>query len=247
MVSISIVPDTTSKINLSLDRQRIDNRDIQFIINPHDEFTLNKAIHLKEINQAKVTIVCVGNSSVEPLIRRGLAIGADDAIRVDCEPLDSLLVAKEISQIYKEGKYDILLFGKESIDYNGGVVASMVAAILNLPFINNCIGLTFNHDQLKLIRDNEQGKEFLIVNYPIVIAGQKGLVADSELRIPNIRGIIQSRNKLLKVKSSQFKSDHKIKIIKFEFPPSRKKIKLIDPNNLKELLILLKEQEKISF
>lgn len=246
LVSISSVPDTTSKINISSDSRCLDKSGIQFIINPYDEFSLAKAIYLQKKNQAKVTVVCVGSASIEAVIRRTLAIGADNAIRVDCDPIDSLSVAREIAQIAKEGNYNLLFFGKESIDYNGGIVPSMVASILDLPFINCCIGLELDGNQLNLVREIEGGKEFLSVNLPTVISGQRGLVEEFELKIPNMRGIMQARSKSLQVKPPQFK-DNRIKINRFEKPSSRNKVKIIDSNNLVELIRLLKEISKTSF
>jgi len=242
LVAISSVPDTTAKINFTSDSNALDKNGVQFVINPYDEFCLTKAIHLQEKSGAKVTLVTIGDVSIEPVIRKALAIGADSAIRINTEPTDSFLVAQEIAQVAKNGNFDLLFFGKESIDYNGGIVPSMVAGILNLPFVNACIGLEIENNSAKVTREIDGGKEVISSNLPLVIAGQKGLVEESELKIPNMRGIMQARTKTLQVTEPTF-NNNSVKVKSFEKPIPRSEVKLVsDPA---ELVRLLKEEAKV--
>lgn len=244
LVALSSVPDTTSKINFTSDLKSLDKNGIQFVINPYDEFCLTKAVQLQENQGAKVTLVSVGDTNIEPVMRKALAIGANDAIRVNIEPIDSLNVAQEIAKIAKENTYDVLLFGKESIDYNGGIVPSLVASILEIPFVNAVIGLEINGNQAKITREIDGGKEVVSVNLPVVLAGQKGIVEESELRIPNMRGIMQARTKQIQVVEPSF-SKVNVAVNSFEKPIPRSEVKLIDKDNLQELIRLLKEEAKV--
>lgn len=238
LIAISSVPETTSKINFSLESGTLNNCGVQFVINPYDEFCLTKAIQLKEKHQLQITIVSVGTNIIDPVIRKALALGADEAIRIDIHPKNSSLVAKEIAEIAKEKKYDLFFFGKESIDYNGEIVHSMVSGILNFPIVNNCVGVEIENQKVNLIRENDNDKEFLSVNFPVIIVGKKGLVEEKDLKIPNMRGIIKARNKSLKIKMSQF-TDNRIQILNFENPASRN-LKIIDDKNISELIDLIK-------
>ena len=173
LVCISSVPDTTSKINFTPDNCKFDPTGVQFIINPNDEFCLTKAILLKEKLGATITLINVGTAETEPILRKAYAIGADDIIRIDATPTDALMVATEIAKVAKEGAYDLIICGKESLDYNGGMVGGYLAALLDLPFINKCIGLEIEGNSVTAAREVEGGKELLSASLPLVIAGQK--------------------------------------------------------------------------
>ena len=243
-VCISSVPDTTSKIEFSESNTKLDKNNIQFVINPYDEFGLTKAMMLKESVGAKITIITVGLEDVEPIIRKALAIGADEAIRINLDPIESQAVAYEIAKYLKEESFDLIIAGKESIDYNGSIVPGMIAELLNLPFVNACVGLEISEGKVKVIREIDGGKEVLATSLPLIIGGQKGLVYESELRIPNMRGIMTARTKPLKVIEP---TDVNEKIIShgFEKPLEKKSCKLIDSNNVKELVNLLKDEAKV--
>ena len=161
------------KINFTADKSAFDKNGIQWVINPLDEFALTKAIKLQESQGATVTVINVGDAGTEPVIRKALAIGANDAVRVNIEAKDSYSTAKEIAKIAQEGGYDLVIAGKESIDYNGGAVPGMVAQILNQPFVNACVGLEVNGGEATAVREIEGGKETISVKLPAVIAGQK--------------------------------------------------------------------------
>lgn len=244
LVCISSVPDTTSKINFTADKTAFDKNGIQWVINPLDEFALTKAIKLQESNGATVSVVNVGTSETEPVIRKALAIGANDAFRINADPKDSYSVAKEIAEIAKTGNYDLILCGKESIDYNGGAVPGMLAQLLNFPFINASVGLEINGSEAKIQREIEGGKETVSVQLPAVIAGQKGLVDEKDLIIPNMRGIMSARTKPLQV-SEPISNEIKVESISFDSVPPRAAVKLVNQDNLDELVRLLHEEAKV--
>ncbi|SFH91961.1 electron transfer flavoprotein subunit beta/FixA family protein [Halpernia frigidisoli] len=244
LVCISSVPDTTSKINFTADKSAFDKTGIQWVINPLDEFALSKAVKLQESQGAAVTVVNVGDAISEPVIRKALAIGANDAIRVNTEAKDSFSVAKEIAAVAQNGGYDLILCGKESLDYNGGAVPAMVAQLLNQPFINACVGLEVNGEEISAIREIEGGKEKVSVKLPLVIAGQKGLVEEKDLIIPNMRGIMSARTKALNVVEPT-NSESKVDSVSFDSVPPRAAVKLVNADNLDELVRFLHEEAKV--
>ena len=243
LVCISSVPDTTSKINFTADKTAFDKNGIQWVINPLDEFALTKAIKL-QANGATVTVLNVGEASTEAVIRKALAIGANDAIRINTEPKDSFSVAKEIANVAKDGNYDLILCGKESIDYNGGSVPGMVAQLLNQPFVNACVGLEINGTEATAVREIEGGKETISVKLPAVIAGQKGMVDEKDLIIPNMRGIMSARTKPLQVVEPS-STEVRVEAVSYDSVPARAAVKMISPDNLDELVRLLHEEAKV--
>lgn len=244
LVCISSVPDTTSKINFTADKSAFDKSGIQWVINPLDEFVLTKAIQLQTSHGASVTVLNVGDSLAEPVLRKALAIGANDAIRVNIDPTDSFSVAKEIAEIVKANNYDLVLCGKESIDYNGGAVPGMVAQLLAQPFVNAAVGLHANGSEATAVREIEGGKETISVKLPAVIAGQKGLVDEKELIIPNMRGIMSARTKPLQVVEPA-SAEVRVQPVSFDSVPPRAAVKLVSPDNLDELVRLLHEEAKV--
>jgi len=244
LVCISSVPDTTSKINFTDNNTKFDVNGIQFVINPYDEFGLTKAMMIKESNGGTVTVITVGEAVVEPVMRKALAIGADDAVRVNMNPVDSFSTATEIANYIKQNNFDLIIAGRESIDYNGGAVPAMIAEILDLPFVNACIGLEIDGGKTKLVREIDGGKEMISSSLPMVIGGQKGLVLESELRIPNMRGIMQSRSKPLKVITSSSSGIH-YSSVSFAKPEEKGGCKLVDAGNVSELVDLLHNEAKV--
>ncbi|MFV8280156.1 electron transfer flavoprotein subunit beta/FixA family protein [Christiangramia marina] len=243
LVCISHVPDTTSKINFTEGDTKFDTNGVQFVINPNDEFGLTRAMWFKEKQGASVDVVNVGGAETEPTLRKALAIGADTAIRVNTAATDGYQVAKELAKVVKDGGYDLVIAGRESIDYNGGMVPGMLAGILDANFINNCISLEIDGDKAKALREIDGGKETLTASLPLVIGGQKGLVEESDLRIPNMRGIMQARKKPLNVVEPA-ETSVKTEVVKFEKPAPKGDVKLIDPDNLDELINLLHNEAK---
>ena len=196
LVCITHVPDTTSKIAFTDGDTKFDETGVQFIIGPYDDYALARSIELKEANGGSVTVLNVGEQNTEPTIRKALAIGADDAIRVNANPTDSMFVAQQIAEVAKQGQYDLILMGRESIDYNSGIVHGIVGGLLNIPSLAPVMQLDIDGNTAKIAREIEGGKEFIEVDLPIVAGCQEPI---AEWKIPNMRGIMTARTKPLHV------------------------------------------------
>ena len=244
LVCISHVPDTTSKINFTDDNVKFDANGVQFVINPNDEFGLTRAMWFKEKQGASVHVVNVGGPETEPTLRKTLAIGADAAIRVNTEATDSFAVAKQLAKVIEDGAYDLVIAGRESIDYNGGMVPGMIAGLLDANFINNCISLEVDGTNVKAVREIDGGKETVTTTLPLVIGGQKGLVEESDLRIPNMRGIMMARQKPLTV-LEPIEASAGTTSVQFEKPELKGAVTLVSPDNLDELVSLLHNEAKV--
>lgn len=242
LVCISNVPDTTSKINFTDGDTKFDTNGVQFVINPNDEFGLTRAMWFKEKQGATVHIATVGGANVEPTMRKALAIGADEAIRVNAEPTDGFFVAKQLAEIVKNGAYNLIIGGRESIDYNGGMVPGILASLLDMNFVNTCISLEVDGDKATAVREIDGGKETLSTTLPLVVGGQKGLVEESDLRIPNMRGIMQARQKKLNV-VEPIDTAKTTMDVKFDKPAPKGTVKLAD--NVNELVNLLHNEAKV--
>lgn len=244
LVCISHVPDTTSKINFTDGDTKFDTNGVQFVINPNDEFGLTRAMWFKEKQGASVDVVNVGGPETEPTLRKALAIGADTAIRVNTEAKDGFQVAKNLAQVVSNGGYDLVIAGRESIDYNGGMVPGMLAALLDANFVNNCISLEIDGNAVKAVREIDGGKESVNTTLPLVIGGQKGLVEESDLRIPNMRGIMTARSKPLSVVDAVDASAETASV-SFEKPAPKGQVKLVSADNVGELVELLHNDAKV--
>jgi electron transfer flavoprotein beta subunit len=244
LVCISHVPDTTSKINFTDNKTKFDSNGVQFVINPYDEFVLTRAMWFKEKQGASVTVVNVGNASTEPTLRKALAIGADNAIRVNAEAIDGASVAKELEAVVKNGGFDLILAGKESSDYNGQMVPGMLAGLTGYNFVNACVGLEVDGTNATAQREMDGGHESIATSLPLVVGGQKGIVEESDLRIPNMRGIMMARKKPLTVVDSVI-GDNATNTQSFEKPAPKGAVKLVDANNIDELINLLHSEAKV--
>jgi len=239
LVCISHVPDTTSKINFVDNNTKFDTTGVQFIIGPYDDYALARAIELKESMGATVTVINIGLVETEPTIRKALAIGADDAIRVNAHPSDSYFVAKQIAA-HANG-YDLVLMGRESIDYNTGVVHSMVGELLGLPSFSPVMKLDIEGTQVKMQREIEGGKETLESILPLVAGCQEPI---AEWKIPNMRGIMSARTKPLNVVEA-IPVDSVVQFKKYELPPPKGAVKMVSEDNVGELVSLLKNEAKV--
>ena len=244
LVCISHVLDTTSKINFTNGDSEFDTNGVQFVINPNDEFGLTRAIWFQEQQGATVTVVNVGGPETEPTLRKALAIGANEAIRINAKPTDGFFVAKQLAEVIKTGGYDLVIAGKESLDYNGGMVPGMVAGLLGYNFLNSCVSLTIDGTTATASREIDGGKETVATSLPLIIGGQKGLVEEKDLRIPNMRGIMTARTKVLTV-LEPVEATPETKAVKFEKPAPKSAVKLIAPDNLDELINLLHNEAKV--
>ena len=243
LVCISKTPDTTAKIAFTEGNTKFDENGVQWIINPYDEwYALVRAIELKEKDpNAIIHLVTVGSADAEPIIRKALALGGDEAIRIDSNSNDSFYIAKQIAAIAKEGGYELIFTGKETIDYNSSSIGSMLSALLDMPFVSLANKFDCDETTATVRREIEGGEETCEVNLPVVISCQKGM---AEQRIPNMRGIMAARTKPLKV-VSPVEAPVATSIKKFDTPAAKSGVKLVDPANMDELVRLLKEEAKV--
>lgn len=242
LVCVSKTPDTTSKIAFTNGNTKFDDVGVQWIINPYDEwYSLVRAIELKE-KDATTTIhlITVGDASAEPVIRKALALGGDEAIRVNAESNDSYYIAAQIAEIAKQGAYDIVFTGKETLDYNGSSIGGMVAELIDAPYISLATKFELNGTTATINREIEGGEEVNEVALPVVVSCQKGV---AEQRIPNMRGIMAARTKPLKVVEPTA-ADTLTSIVTYELPPAKAGVKLVDADNVEELVRLLHEEAK---
>ncbi len=242
LVCISQTPDTTAKIKFNAEQTQLDANGVQFIMNPYDEwYALVRAIELKEQLGGEVTVIHVGPVANEPTIRKALAIGADSAVRIDAEASSSLFTAKQIAAYAKSESFDIVFFGKETIDYNGSEVPAMVSELLDLPFISYGTEMTMDGNVATISRDIEGGKETVELSTPFVISAAKGM---AEQRIPNMKGIMMSKTKPIKVVPATASANTST-IIKYEYPAEKKGCKMISADNVEELVSLLHNEAKV--
>jgi electron transfer flavoprotein beta subunit len=244
LVCISHVPDTTSKINFTNGDAEFDTNGVQYVINPNDEFGLTRAIWFQEQQGANVTVVNVGGPDTEPTLRKALAIGANEAIRVNANPTDGFFVAKQLAEVIKNGGYDLIIAGKESLDYNGGMVPGMLAGLLGYNFVNSCIEVKVDGTTAMASREIDGGKEIVSTSLPLIIGGQKGLVEEKDLRIPNMRGIMTARTKVLTV-LEPVAANSETKAVKFEKPAPKSAVKLFSADDLDSLVSALHNEAKV--
>ncbi len=242
LVCISKTPDTTAKIAFKDGNTKFDESGVQWIINPYDEwYGLVRALELKEKNAATILhLVTVGGAECDPIIRKALALGGDEAIRVNTSSSDSYYIAAQIARVAKEGAYDLILTGKETIDYNGSSIGGFVAEMLDAPFISLAIKFELNENIATVTREIEGGEEVNEVKLPLVVSCQKGV---AEQRIPNMRGIMAARTKPLKVIEPQ-PIEALTEVISYDLPPAKAGVKLIAADNVAELVRLLHEEAK---
>ena len=241
LVCISNVPDTTTKITFTNNNSEFNSAGVQYIINPYDEIALSKAVDLAASSSGSVTVITVGEANTEPTIRKALAIGADNAVRINANPADAWFVANQIADYAKKNSFDLILTGRESIDYNGAQVAAMLGELLNLPSVSIAKGLSIENNQANIEREIEGGKEVLSVSLPVVVGTAEGV---AEAKIPNMRGIMAARTKPLEVIEpiqiaplTQFNS--------YNTPPARGNVKLVEEGNIDELISLLHNEAKV--
>jgi len=242
LVCISKTPDTTSKIAFTEGNTKFDENGVQWIINPYDEwYALVRAIEMKEQDPAvTIHLVTVGEADAEPIIRKALALGGDEAIRINIQSNDSFLVASQIAAIAKEGGYDLILTGKETIDYNSACIGSMLSGLLDLPYVSLANQMTLNGNTASVKREIEGGEETCEVTLPAIVSCQKGM---AEQRIPNMRGIMAARTKPLKV-VEPIAVQATTSIKNYDLPPAKSGVKLVAADNVEELVRLLKEEAK---
>ena len=243
LVCISKTPDTTAKIAFADNNTKFATDGVQWIINPYDEwYALVRAIELKESDASiALHLVSVGGADCEPIIRKALALGGDEAIRVNSENADSYNIASQIAAIAKEGGYELILTGKETIDYNGSSIGGMVAELLDMPYISHASKLDLADGNAIAVREIEGGEETNKVKLPVVISCMKGM---AEQRIPNMKGIMGARSKPLKV-TEPVATETLTSIVSYDLPPAKAGVKLVAADNPEELVRLLHEEAKV--
>lgn len=240
LVCISVVPDTTSRINFTDNNTKFDTNGVQYIIGPYDDYALARAVELKEATPGTtVTVLNVGLAETEPIIRKALAIGADDAIRVNAAPTDSFFVASQIAEHAKG--FDLVLMGRESIDFNSGVVHAMVGEMLGIPSFSPVMKLDLDGATAKMAREIEGGKELLEAKLPLILGCQEPI---AEWKIPNMRGIMSAKTKPLKVAEPKAVNPE-VKLKKYELPAPKGAVKMISADNVGDLVKLLKNEAKV--
>lgn len=242
LVCISKTPDTTSRIAFKNNNTGFDDAGVQWIINPYDEwYALVRAIELKEKDPATVLhLITVGGADTEPIIRKALALGGDEAIRVNGHADDSFFIAAQIAAIARSGAYDLVFTGKETIDYNASSIGGMVAEMLDMPYVSLATKFDLIGSTATIAREIEGGEEVCEVSLPVVVSCQKGV---AEQRIPNMRGIMASRTKPMKIVEPEM-VDPLTSVAFYELPPAKAGVKLVDPDNVAELVRLLNEEAK---
>jgi electron transfer flavoprotein beta subunit len=242
LVCISKTPDTTAKIAFTDNNTKFAEAGVQWILNPYDKwYSLVRAIELKEKDASTVIhLVTVGGVDAEPIIRKALALGGDEAIRVNTEPKEAYQVAFQIAEVAKQGSYDIIFTGKETIDFNDGVVGGMIAELLDLPYVAQITDFQLNGSTAVIKREIEGGEETVEVALPVVVSTQKGV---AEARIPNMRGIMSARTKPLKV-AEPVAVDQLTSFTEFGLPPAKAGVKLVSADNVDELVNLLREDAR---
>jgi electron transfer flavoprotein beta subunit len=242
LVCVSKTPDTTAKIAFTDNNTKFDTNGVQWIINPYDEwYSLVRAVELKEADASTVIhLVTVGGADAEPIIRKALALGGDEAIRVNADSHDSFYIASQIAEVAKQGGYDLVFTGKETIDYNGSSIGGMVAELLDQPYVALATKFELSGTKATITREIEGGEEVCEVSLPVTVSCQKGV---AEQRIPNMRGIMAARTKPLKVVEPTA-VDALTSVAGFGLPPAKAGVKLVPADNVDELVRLLHEEAK---
>lgn len=243
LVCISKTPDTTAKIAFTDNNTKFATDGVQWIINPYDEwYALVRAIELKEKDPSIVLhLLTVAGADADPIIRKALALGGDEAIRINADSQDSFYIASQIAEVAKQGSYDLVFTGRETIDYNGSSIGGMVAELLNLPYVALATKFELNGTTATINREIEGGEEVCEASLPLVVSCQKGM---AEQRIPNMKGIMGARTKPLKVVEPAA-TESLTTVAGFELPPAKAGVKLIPADNPAELVRLLHEEAKL--
>ena len=245
LVCISNVPDTTTKIKLSGDQKSVDLNGVQWVINPWDELALTRAMELKEKSGGKIekiTVITVGDKMAEPTLRKALAVGADNAVRIDANPGDDYYVAAQIAEYVKKDSFDLIMAGIESSDYNGSAVGGMIAEFLNIPSVSSVSSVELEGENFTMKRTIDGGTETLSTTLPAVAVVQKGIAIDP--RIPAMRGIMMARKKPLTVEAPA-EVEAVSEFVNFEMPKPKPPVKMVDAENVGELFRLLHEEAKV--
>lgn len=241
LVCVSNVPDTTTKVTFNADNTQFNTAGVQFILNPYDEIALARALELTEGVNGSVTIIHVGEIGSEPTIRKALAIGADDAVRINAAPRDSYFVSSQIANYAKGKDFDMILTGRESIDYNGSQVAAMVGELLDIPSISIIKKLEIEGERAKITREIEGGKEIMDVPFPFAASCAEGV---AEPKIPNMRGIMSARTKPMEVIEA-IPVEKLVDFQSYSIPEARGSVTMLNADETEKLVELLHTKSKV--
>ncbi len=242
LVCVNNTPDTIAKIAFTEGNTKFASEGVSYILNPYDEwYSLVRAIELQEKFGGKVTVIHVGPASSDTNIRKALAIGADEAVRIDAVPLSAAYVAEAIAVYAKDKSYDLIFTGKESIDYQSAEVGAMIAEHLDWPFIGFANKLDVDGSSVTIHREVEGAIEVTQVGIPLVVSSAKGM---AEQRIPNMRGIMMAKSKPLQVIAPPSVGEP-LKVKAFTLPPPKSGVKMVDPADMPRLVQLIHEETKV--
>ena len=244
VVCVSHVPDTTSKIIVGQDGRTIDPTGLTFTINPYDEFAVEEALKLKEKFTGEVTVISLGKENVKESIKKAYAMGVEKGIWIKTtEEMDSHATALQLVETLKSLSPDIILFGKQSIDYDNSQVGTLVAEMMNIPSISVVTKLEINDNVITCEREIEGGKEVVETKLPAVITAQKGL---NEPRYPNLKGIMAAKSRPIQ-EAAAGSSVTLTEVRKMKKPESKSKGKILgtDAAAVKELISALHNEVKV--
>lgn len=245
LVCISHVPDTTTKVKFVNNNTTFDNTGVQWVINPWDELALTRSLDIKDAQPGvieNITVVNVGGCETDPTIRKALAMGADKGIRINVNPADSYIIAAQLAEVIKKENFDVIFCGIESCDFNGCTVGGMLSEMLNLPSVSAVSFFDIENGEIKLKREIDGGQEVVTTQTPFVAVVQKGIC--KEPRIPSMRGIMGARAKPLQV-IEPMAAEPLVEFVNFEYPKPKAACKKVDPENVKELVLLLHNEAKV--
>ena len=245
LVCISHVPDTTTKVKFVNNNTTFDNTGVQWVINPWDELALTRSLDIKDAQPGvieNITVVNVGGCETDPTIRNALAMGADKGIRINVNPADSYIIAAQLAEVIKKENFDVIFCGIESCDFNGCTVGGMLSEMLNLPSVSAVSFFDIENGEIKLKREIDGGQEVVTTQTPFVAVVQKGIC--KEPRIPSMRGIMGARAKPLQV-IEPMAAEPLVEFVNFEYPKPKAACKKVDPENVKELVLLLHNEAKV--
>ena len=244
-VCVKQVPDTEARIKINEDKKSIDESEINFILNPYDEFAVEEALKLKEANSGEVTIISLGPDRISAAIRNALAMGADKAIHIksDSIPVDPMVTANALAEVLKEGNYDIILLGKQAIDDDNSQIGPILSELMNIPAINVITKLDVQGDTVIAERQIEGGVEKTEAKIPVILTAQRGL---NEPRYASLKGIMAAKKIQIEEKSISLKDDQ-IEIVEYSYPPQKPEGKIVGEGAeaVPELIRLLKEEAKV--
>ena len=241
---LSVVPDTTVRVKLSEEGVPELSR-VPWVINPWDELSLTRALELKDdpaTGVEKVTVVHAGPPEHDAVLRKALAMGAGEAVRVDGMPRDAWEAATMLAAYLKDDPDTLILAGVESSDYNGAATGLLTAELLGIPSVAAVSSLTVEGGKVLVTRELEEGREQLRVTTPCLAVVQKGIAR--EPRMPSMRGIMMARRMTISVVTPP-PTEPLTQAVAYEMPPEKPPCKMIAAEKAEEIIDLLEKEAKV--